>query len=612
MRARGKTSGRWRGVARWSAIGSMVGAISLAGYALADRPASDLGAASCHILGEASSSESGFFSDIFKVYTPRRQCMYYEAPVIWLHFFSDLIIAVAYYSIPVGLVYFVSRRKDIAFHWIFLMFAGFILACGTTHVFGVIDLWYPVYKVDGIVRFLTAAISIVTAIALWPLIPKALALPSPAQLENQVQLRTAELGETNRSLMMEIRAREKAEEERAVLLRREREARAEAERANQMKDEFLATLSHELRTPLNAIMGWSHILRAQYSQDGALCEGLDVISRSTRTQVKLIEDLLDMSRIETGKINLDIQRVDFSDVVNATLQVIEPAAATKGIRLLKDIPPSAGKMVNGDSARLQQVIGNLLSNAVKFTPSDGTINVRLEYAGPEMRLTVADNGEGIRPEFLSHLFERFRQGDSSTTRRHGGLGIGLALVRKIVELHGGRVTAHSEGLGRGSQFVVTLPLRSASPGGEAFADAASSPNSELAETGQAQLSRVRILVVDDQKEARDMLKRFLEGAGATVSVASSAQEAIELVKREPPDLLLSDIGMPDEDGYSLIRRIRSLSIEEGGAVPAVAVTAMARGDDRDRAIAEGFQQHLAKPFELDVLLKIVVGLTIKS
>lgn len=571
-----------------------------------ERPGGEPAAAVCHVeQGQATP----FFSDLFKVYTPRARCMFLEKPVIWLHFVSDLIIAVAYFSIPVALIYFVRRRRDIAFHWIFWMFAAFIMACGTTHLFGVWDLWQPFYRLDGLVRAGTAAISIVTAIALWPLIPKALALPSPAQLEMQVAERTSELKDANEALHREIMARRDLEVHREQLLESERAARGEAERANRLKDEFLATLSHELRTPLNAILGWSHILRGHAGDDETIAEAVTVIDRNTRVQSRLIEDLLDVSRIISGKLRLDVQIVSLSDVIQEAIQAVAPAAEAKEIQLTSVLDPAAGR-VSGDPARLQQVVWNLLSNAIKFTPKGGRVQVRLENIDSHVEMVVIDTGMGIRAELMPHLFERFRQGDASTTRQHGGLGLGLAIVRHIVEAHGGSVHVSSAGPGQGTTFRIKLPIRPAhsdipEPIQREHPSSITHPWTQ-AET--ADLSGVRVLVVDDETDARQLVSKLLSTHHAVVIQAASAAEAFNRLTTESPNIVLCDIGMPGEDGYQFMRRVRSLPAEQGGRVPAIAVTAYARAKDRTAAMRAGFNNFVSKPFEPAELLATIANL----
>jgi PAS domain S-box-containing protein len=409
------------------------------------------------------------------------------------------------------------------------------------------------------------------------------------------------------AIVRDITERKRAEEEREHLLLSERAARSEAERISRMKDEFLATLSHELRTPLNAIYGWSQLLQRKSVQDEEIIEGLSVIARNARAQTQLIEDLLDMSRIISGKLRLDVQRTQMADVVDAAVQAVLPAAQAKEIRLQKVVDPLAGP-VTGDPNRLQQVVWNLLSNAVKFTPRGGRIQVVLERQDSHLELSVADTGEGIRPEFLPYLFERFRQADASTTRRHGGLGLGLAIVKHLVELHGGSVRVRSGGVGQGSTFTVSLPLRAVVAGPETEALQVSA-RALWERDPEVHLHGLKALVVDDEADARDLIRRLLEEAGAEVLTAGSAAEAIDALRDYRADVLLSDIGMPEEDGYSLIRRVRRLAANAGGNLPAIALTAFARAEDRRRALLSGFQMHLAKPIEPAELIAVVANVT---
>jgi len=397
-------------------------------------------------------------------------------------------------------------------------------------------------------------------------------------------------------------------EERMQLLESERHARAGAERANRMKDEFLATLSHELRTPLSAILGWSHLLRSRRVGEDELKKGLETIERNARMQTQLIEDLLDMSRITSGKIRLDVQPVMPVTFIESAVETVRPAADAKGVRLDRTLDPAAGP-VSGDPARLQQVVWNLLANAIKFTPKGGRVQVILERVDSHVEVRVADSGAGIAPEFLEHVFERFRQADSSTTRQFGGLGLGLAIVRNLIELHGGTVKAHSEGVGKGSTFTVRLPLAASQP--SEGAHPREHPRATQVVLGAdfkvVDLSGVKVLVVDDQPDARELVARILSECGAQVFIADDAQTALALVESEHPDVLVSDIGMPEVDGYELLRLIRALGPERGGKVPAIALTAFARSEDRTRALHRGFQVHVSKPVEAAELIATVAS-----
>jgi signal transduction histidine kinase/CheY-like chemotaxis protein len=406
-------------------------------------------------------------------------------------------------------------------------------------------------------------------------------------------------------LSLYIAEREQAERERNLLLVREREARAEAERANRVKDEFLATLSHELRTPLTSIVGWTDLLRGGRLDEGGRAQALETIERSALTQVQLINELLDVSRIITGKLLLNTEEVDLASVVGAAVEVMRPAANAKGIRIVQTCEPGR-ELVTGDAARLQQVVWNLLANAVKFTPQGGRVEVRVERLASHAMLSVSDTGAGIRPEFLPHVFDRFCQADSTTTRTHGGLGLGLAIVRHLSELHGGTVRAESAGEGQGATFIVSLPLAAvrAEEGGRRRqgVEAAASPS------GRSVLDGVRVLVVDDEPDARLVISTVLKQSGAEVHACDSAGRALEELERWMPDVIMSDIGMPGEDGYDLIRRVRSLTGGRGAHIPAAALTAYARDEDRERALAAGFQKHIAKPVRSAELVGVVADL----
>jgi signal transduction histidine kinase len=383
---------------------------------------------------------------------------------------------------------------------------------------------------------------------------------------------------------------------------RAREANRLSEQANRAKDEFLGVVSHELRTPLNAILGWSQLLgREKVVNPAILAKGLAVIERNSRAQVKLIEDILDVSRIISGKLRLELRPIELESSLRAAIEVIRPSAEAKGVSLRAAL--SQGTMVLGDPDRLQQVLCNLLSNAVKFTPSGGQVDAAIELTGRSVRVMVLDSGKGIDAEFLPYVFERFRQADSTTTRRHGGLGLGLAIVRHVVELHGGSVRALSDGLDRGSTFVVKLPLYQ---GGDV------GPDRELGVRvardtdpgAMARLDGIRVLVVDDEPDAREVLGTILGAAGAKVELAGSAKAALESLALFAPDVLVSDVGMPGEDGYALIRRVRE-SASRFARVPAVALTAYASPEDARQAVLAGFDTHLAKPVEPATLTLLV-------
>ncbi|CDG83550.1 hybrid sensor histidine kinase/response regulator [Janthinobacterium agaricidamnosum] len=403
-------------------------------------------------------------------------------------------------------------------------------------------------------------------------------------------------------------AAQQAAQERKILLDSERSARNEAEHSNQIKDEFLSTLSHELRTPLSAILGWAQVLRRGTRDQADLHRGLQSIERNARAQAQLIEDLLDMSRITSGKVLLDMQSILPATVIDAAIEALRPAAEAKNIQMEMSIDPAAGPIA-GDASRLQQVMWNLLSNALKFTPRDGRVQIAVRQADDaHVDITVSDNGIGIEAPFLGHVFERFRQADASTTRKHGGLGLGLAIVKHLVEQHGGTVSASSEGLNRGASFTLRLPLASDSAASRQMRSYAPLPRQDNGDMPLRDLSGVKVLVVDDEADARELIQRILSDCKAEVVTAASAAQALHLVVKTRPDVLVSDIGMPDIDGFELLALVRALGPESGGALPAVALTGFARSQERQRALASGFRAHVSKPVEPTELIAAVAGL----
>ncbi|PTL76866.1 ATP-binding protein [Vitiosangium sp. GDMCC 1.1324] len=395
--------------------------------------------------------------------------------------------------------------------------------------------------------------------------------------------------------------------EHARLFELARQERDRAEEANRAKDDFLATVSHELRTPLTAILGWASILRTSALPPERQARALETVERSARAQAQIVDDLLDISRIVAGRMRLEARPVEMATVVEAALDTVRPAAVARNIRLEPELEFGVG-LVQGDAQRLQQVAWNLLTNAIKFTPEGGRVEVQLRRVEAHVELEVADSGQGIPPSFLPHVFERFRQADGSATRRYGGLGLGLAIVRYLVELHGGTVQAHSEGEGRGARFIVRLPLTGTRASEGSSPRTTPSPAEKLLPEHLPDLSGVRVLVVDDEQDTRELLRVVLEERRAHVTTTSSAAEAFESLVREPPDLLVSDIGMPDEDGYALIRRVRALPPERGGRVPATALTAFTRLEDRTRALGAGFQGYVPKPVDPSELVMALANL----
>ena len=561
---------------------------------------------------------STFFSTNF---IPHGHCYLWKPGLVWLHLTSDVLTTLAYYSVAFAIVYFTNERKDLPGHTVMLLVGFFFIfaLCGTTHLMGVVTLWYPIYWVSGLIKAVTGAWSFYTfTFLLIPLIPVALDAPSPAQLaltnqeleesrrciqainvelEQRVQERTAQLEASNRT--------------KDELLMREQTIRAEAEAANRAKDEFLSILSHELRTPLNAILGWSAMLRQRTLSQDKVLRALETIERNAKSQAQLIEDILDISRIITGKLRLQVRPVNLVPVIESAIESVRLAAEAKSIRLQSRIDSEAGPLL-GDAARLQQVVWNLLSNALKFTPKDGRVEIRLERVNSHVEITVSDTGPGISSDFLPFVFDRFRQHDSTTTRSYGGLGLGLAIVRQLVELHGGTVTVVSPGIGQGTTFTVQLPVMIIHP-------PASDPerlHSIVEANGRVEasptLEGLKILVVDDEADARELLSTILQKYGADVIAVASVKEALTIIEtatHRSPDVLVSDIGMPDEDGYSLIRKLRQLEAQRGGKLPAIALTAYAGSDDRRQALLAGFQMHVTKPVDAAELVAVVASLT---
>ena len=397
-------------------------------------------------------------------------------------------------------------------------------------------------------------------------------------------------------------------EERSRLLSSENLARREAERANRLKDEFLATISHELRNPLNAILGWAHMMRLGKLNEANMERAVETIYRNAKSQSQLVADLLDVSRIISGKLRLDVRTVDLISIVSAAIDSIRPAADAKGIRLQTLQDPAAGPIL-GDADRLQQIVWNLLTNAVKFTPKGGRVQVNVQRIDSHVEIVVSDSGVGISKEFLPYVFDRFRQADASTTRIHGGLGLGLSIVRQLVDLHGGSVSVYSEGEDKGATFTITLPFVGVISN-EKEAESVHPTQSEqvLSFEGLPSLVGLKVLVVDDEADTGELIGEVLKECGSEVIITGSVEEALAALEQHKPDILISDLGMPDEDGYSLIEKIRALPSERGGDIPAAALTAYARAEDRMRVLRSGFQFHLPKPVDSAELVTVVASL----
>jgi PAS domain S-box-containing protein len=397
--------------------------------------------------------------------------------------------------------------------------------------------------------------------------------------------------------------RDIAASERERLLAAERVARAEAERANRLKDDFVAMVSHELRTPLNAILGWTELMLKDHHRSAVIERGLPIVARNTRLQAQLISDLLDISRIVSGKLRLDIQSVDLTSVIEAAIETVQQAADARGVTIERHLDATIGPMA-GDPARLQQIVWNLLSNALKFTPQAGRVRVSLRGTGSRAEIIVEDNGGGIRAEFLPHVFDRFQQADASRTRRFGGLGLGLSIVKNLVEFHGGMVNATSEGEGRGATFTISLPMVAPPALTE---DALTPATAADAITNEVSLAGIRVLVVEDELDAAEFVKMLLEKRGAEVTIATTAREALGILTTRHTDVLVSDIGLPEMDGFELMEHVRQQEVGSSGSIPAVALTAFARSEDRTRALLAGYQAHLSKPVESNELVATVAS-----
>ena len=412
-----------------------------------------------------------------------------------------------------------------------------------------------------------------------------------------------------KSLETEVKERRQVEERLRLALAGEQIARAEAETANRMKDEFLATVSHEIRTPLTAIIGWSHLLRSGRLDEATTRRAMETIDRNAKAQAQLIEDILDVSRVITGKLRLRNEPVDIASVINAAIDSVQLAIDSKDLHLEVTLDPSV-RHTFGDAGRLQQVVWNLLSNAIKFTPSGGRIEVKVERAEGNMQLRVSDTGQGISPDFLPFIFDRFRQADGTTTRNHGGLGLGLAIVRHLVELHGGSIKADSAGTGEGSTFSITLPLAPQSTTRRKKATG-SLREKEVANghfTSLPALDAVKVLLVDDDPDTRQVVRAMLGGSNAVVQTAASVSEAMEILEWYSPHVLVSDLAMPNEDGYSLIAKVRALSVSSGYEIPAIALTSYMRVEDRTRALSAGFNMFVPKPVQPDELITAIANL----
>jgi signal transduction histidine kinase/ActR/RegA family two-component response regulator len=531
------------------------------------------GATFAAILIRLASYDYGEGSTIFH---PHGYCYLWLPSLVAAHVVSDMLIGLSYVAISVTLVYLVWKtRRGLPFSWIFVAFGAFIVACGATHFMEVWTLWTPVFWLSAEVKIITAAASVATAIALPPLVPKVLTLLDQARVSEQRRLEVEQA-----RAELERRVDERTRDLAAALVR--------AEEANRAKEAFLATVSHELRTPLNAVLGWTDVLEKR-PDPALMARALPVIRRNAQAQARVVSDLVDLSSMTAGRLRIEPHAIDLRHVIENAMDVVRHAAENK--RLTLGVVADTPVIVNGDEARLQQVVWNLLSNAVKFTPEGGSVTVRVETVGQTARISVSDTGIGIDSKFLPAVFDRFTQADTSTTRTHQGLGLGLAIVRHLVELHGGRVEAHSRGPGQGATFIIELPL----------AAAKATPARAVAAAVNTDLRGRRVLVVDDEPDSRETVRVMLEAAGAETAEADSARAAVARLLTESFDVLLSDIAMPERDGIELIREVRQLSDTSKRRIPAVALTAFAAEEMRRRAIEAGFQRHVTKPTTADHL-----------
>ncbi len=427
-----------------------------------------------------------------------------------------------------------------------------------------------------------------------------------AEMEDRIEARTSELAESNRSLTLEIAERQRVELERVELLQREQHARLEAQASNRMKDEFLATLSHELRTPLNAILGWAHILEVGKRDAASVERATRVIKNNAQAQAQLVADILDVSRIIGGKLNLHLGLVSIRSVIESALEAVQPAADAKGIAI--ETVFSEAAPIIADRDRLQQVMWNLCSNAIKFTPKDGNVRVEMHADPRDIVVTVADSGQGIDPAFLPHVFERFTQADSSFARLHGGLGLGMAIVRHLVELHGGTVSVASAGKNQGATFTVSIPMGVKPQDGPELIIERRGDTRETGWDSIPVLQNVSIVLVDDEADTREVMELMLRSRGANVVSCASANAALEEISARPPDVLISDIAMPGKDGLELIRQLRRLSSKQGCDVPAIALTAYAGPHDAEMTESAGYQRHLTKPVQPAELIMAIAQL----
>ena len=515
-------------------------------------------------------------------FMPHGHCYLWEPLTLWLNVGSDALIAACYFAIPGVLYYFVRQRRTvISYAWIPLMFAAFILLCGTTHIMEIWTVWNPDYRAAGLIKLLTGIISFATLLGLIWITPRALQLRTPLQLQAEVTARTTEIEAVNSRLTAEIAARDAAE-------RQLREA-------DQRKDEFLATLAHELRNPLAPIRNSARLLDSSRTDDIQRRHAHAVISRQTQRMALLLDDLLDVSRITRGRLRLKTVIVGLQSVIDAALETIRPSLDSKRQQLHLDLP-FAPLYLDIDPLRISQALSNLLMNASKYTPPSGRITLSVRRDPDSLALVVSDTGIGFTPEAIPRMFEMFSQVDTSLTRTEGGLGIGLALVKGLVELHGGSIAAHSDGPGCGSEFTLRLPA-------ERVRASLDSAVPATRETAPAAHSSARIMVTDDNRDAADTLAMLLDIAGFAVTVTGSGLLALELAAASPPEVMILDVGLPDFTGYEVARRVRAAAW--GETVLLIAITGWGQENDKQAAYAAGFDHHLTKPVDPENVLTLL-------